>query len=348
MFKPLYVLVSYFIKGIMFLCWGLLCLSKKSRVLVARLDRGYRIEILNDDIIVMLDASWRKDAHELVSVSKSRGNVVIGVIYDLIPVTHPHLFNESLVNEFNQWLEWITKTANGFMTISKTVRDQTKSLMKERLLPNDFEQRWFDYFYLGSELDLIHNTEVSQNVTSVFNKALPVYLMVSTIEPRKNHAYLLDAFGELWAQNQKVILCFVGQIGWKCESLLERIHGHPENNKRLFMLNDLNDTDLEFAYQHSKALVFSSFEEGFGLPIVEAMQRGLPVMASNIPVFREIGEDYCAFFELDDPGSLCELVESFELTGKFPSAKQLEGYQWLTWKQATHLFLQKIKSHVAR
>ncbi len=323
-------------------------LCKHFRELIAFYDRAQPLEILNDDIIVLLDSTWEGDSHEPIRMAKSRGSIVVAVIYDLIPVTHPHFFDDALLTEYTQWLEWIGKTADGYMAISKTVRDQAKNMMKEKLPTNDFDKRWFDYFYLGSELDLVDDTAIRNVVSSIFSDSLPVYLMVSTIEPRKNHKYLLDAFDELWNHGQRIVLCVVGAVGWKSESFLERVENHPELNKHLFMLNDLNDTELEYAYKHSRALVFSSKEEGFGLPIVEAMQRGLPVMASDISVFREIGKDYCAYFELDDHRSLCKLITKFESAREFPSIKPLKGYRWFTWREATEAFLKTIKEHVAK
>ena len=63
---------------------------------------------------------------------------------------------------------------------------------------------------------------------------------------------------------------------------------------------DLSDTSLEHAYSHASALVFPSYVEGFGLPLVEAMQRGLQAMGSDIPVFREIGGEFMAYFDLEE------------------------------------------------
>ena len=310
--------------------------------------RGRPLKILNDDIIVLLDSTWQLDSHEPIRAAKSRGNIVVGVIYDLIPITHPHFFDDAPRTVYSQWFKWITETADGFMTISKTVCEKTKSMMKENLSAIEFEKKWFDYFYLGSELDQTDETEVCKRVSSVFDKFQSVYLMVSTIEPRKNHTYLLDAFDELWKHDQRIALVVIGAVGWKSESFLERIQHHPELDKRLFMFNGLSDTSLEYAYQHSKALVFTSKEEGFGLPIVEALQRGLPVMASDIPVFREIGEEYCAYFKLDDHQSLCRLITEFESKDEFPSAKPLVGYSWTTWKEATEQFIKKIAENIEK
>src|SRR5690606_41287928 len=97
---------------------------------------------------------------------------------------------------------------------------------------------------------------------------------------------LLYASELLWAEGQDAVLCFVGKIGWKTKQLNEHLRQHPQQSKQLFMWNDLSDRELEYCYMNARSLVFPSYLEGFGLPLVEAMQRGLPAMASDIPVFR--------------------------------------------------------------
>ena len=172
--------------------------------------------------------------------------------------------------------------------------------------------------------------------------------MVSTIEPRKNHVYLVDAFEKIWADGGQVALCIVGKVGWKCADLVHRITQHPELGKRLFMFNDLSDTELERCYQQSKALVFPSFVEGFGLPLVEAMQRGLPAFASDIAVFREVGGEFLAYFDIGDPASLAHSVLAFESSGQFPAQKPVSDWAWPGWKESAQELVRVISSHAHR
>lgn len=299
------------------------------------------------DQLVLLDSSWHANFFPLAEQLKRDGVGIISVIYDLIPLTHPKFCDAGLVKVFNDWFDWIARTADGYVAISTTIRDQVREEMLRRIGAQQVEQRWFDYFHLGSELDLSDaGAEVDRALLQMFKTAEPVFLMVSTIEPRKNHAYLLDAFERAWATGSTARLCIVGKIGWKCEALVERIRKHPELNRRLFMYNSLSDRSLEHAYSHATALVFPSYVEGFGLPLVEAMQRGLPAMASDIPVFREIGGDYMAYFDLADPQSLTDLVTGMEHSGKFPAALSLEQWRWLSWREASAQLVQRIERNL--
>jgi len=309
--------------------------------------RAVEVECRAGDILVLLDSSWHTDFFPLVEKLQQQGLPVVSVIYDLIPMTHPQFCDNSLVQVFDRWFEWIANTANGFIAISSTISDQVRDEVQRRLGNEKADRRWFDFFHLGSELDLLEsNKSVRPAVQKLFTSGRSVYLMVSTIEPRKNHAYLLDAFEQLWASESDVVLCFIGRIGWKNEQLIERVRSHPELKRRLFMFNDLSDVELEYAYSHAKALVFPSFVEGFGLPLVEAMQRGLPAMASNIPVFHEIGGEYISYFDLARPESLSNQVRQFEESGAFPAARHMADWSWLNWENSTRQLVQRILHHV--
>lgn len=299
------------------------------------------------DQLVLLDSSWHSDFFPHAEKLKREGVGIIAVIYDLIPLTHPHFYETRLVQVFSEWFDWITRTADGYVAISATVRDQLREEIKHRIGSTKAEKCWFDYFHLGSELDLQSvNAVVDPRLEHLFTTQEPVFLMVSTIEPRKNHEYLMDAFDRAWATGSNARLCIAGNIGWKCDALLARVRNHPEYNRRLFMFNDLNDTSLEYAYAHASALVFPSYVEGFGLPLVEAMQRGLPAMGSDIAVFREIGGEFMAYFDLQDPQRLADLVTAFECSGRFPADRDVTDWQWIGWREASLQLAERTARHV--
>ncbi|MHC8316988.1 glycosyltransferase family 4 protein [Pseudomonas sp. LB3P31] len=329
------------------------CLSLPMRILDRVLkgqkvpERCVPLQHRAGDQLVLLDSSWHANFFPLAEQLKRDGVGIVSVIYDLIPLTHPQFCDAGLVKVFNEWFDWIARTADGYVAISTTIRDQVREEMLRRVGPAQVAQRWFDYFHLGSELDLSDaRSAVDQGLLDMFKTPEPVFLMVSTIEPRKNHAYLLDAFERAWASGSRARLCIVGKIGWKCEALVERIRKHPELNRRLFMFNGLSDKSLEHAYSHATSLVFPSYVEGFGLPLVEAMQRGLPAMASDIPIFREIGGDYMAYFDLAEPQSLADLVIGMEANGEFPAALSLDDWRWLSWREASAQLVERIERNL--
>ncbi|WP_211444572.1 glycosyltransferase family 4 protein [Collimonas humicola] len=309
--------------------------------------RAFEMACRADDVLVLLDSSWHADFFPVAEKLQRQGVSIVSVIYDLIPLTHPQFCDGPLVQVFDRWFEWIANTANGFIAISGTIRDEVHAEVRRRLGSGQARSRWFDFFHLGSELDQVDaGKAVRPAVQKLFSSGRSVYLMVSTIEPRKNHAYLLDAFEQLWEEGSDAVLCFIGRIGWKNERLIERVRKHPELKRRLYMFNDLGDAELEHAYSHAKALVFPSFVEGFGLPLVEAMQRGLPVMASDIPVFHEIGGDFISYFDLDQPQSLGRQVAQFEDSGVFPALQEMKDWSWLSWEGSARQLVQRVLQQV--
>ncbi|WP_343576523.1 glycosyltransferase family 1 protein [Pseudomonas sp.] len=306
-------------------------------------ERMEPLEVQPGDQLLLLDSSWHADFFPVAERLKAQGVGLVSVIYDLIPCTHPQFCDAGLVKVFDRWFDWIAEKADGFICISTTIRDEVRAEIVRRRGEEVAQGLWFEHFYLGSELDLVRDTSaLDRKLTNMFDEGDPVYLMVSTIEPRKNHAYLLDAFERLWAEGSRARLCIIGRIGWKCDALIERIQNHPQLNQRLFMFNKLNDRGLEYAYAHARALVFPSFVEGFGLPLVEAMQRRLPVMASDIPVFREVGGDFVAYFELERPESLASLVQEFETSDRFPATRSVRDWRWLSWRDASQQLVDRV------
>jgi alpha-1,2-rhamnosyltransferase len=98
----------------------------------------------------------------------------------------------------------------------------------------------------------------------------------------------------------------------------------------LDVYTDVSDRELQSLYQNVAGLIFASSIEGFGLPLVEALQQGLPVIASDIPVFREIGGQYPTYFRDGDVEDLMKVLKAFPTTPK----QDLEGFHWRSWDEA--------------
>ena len=134
-------------------------------------------------------------------------------------------------------------------------------------------------------------------------------LCVSTLEPRKNQALLLDAMDALWDRYPDLALVLVGRIGWKTEGLVERITTHPQLGRRLFWYDRVDDALLDTLYRGAFLSVTPSFSEGFGVPVVEALAHGVPTLSSNGGALPEAGGERAEYFAPDDLDALVSAAE---------------------------------------
>jgi glycosyltransferase involved in cell wall biosynthesis len=138
---------------------------------------------------------------------------------------------------------------------------------------------------------------------------LDYLLVVSTIEPRKNHETLLSAWEKLRVEGYPSLkLMVVGKLGWHHTAIVEKFRPWMERGD-VFLLEGVGSNDLRLLYKHARATVCPSYGEGFDFAGVEAMSSGGAVVASNIPVHHEIYIDAAEYF---NPYSVDDLSMAIE------------------------------------
>jgi len=304
---------------------------------------GNEIMIRDHEILLMLDSSWPffyKFA-DVFSELKARKGKVYTVVYDLIPVLHPQASSPEMTEMFSDWINSAVRHSDGLICTSQAVADELLSYITENKLTYDNPLN-IGSFHLGAifpRVDKNDNLEQRKELSSFLQNRNKMFLMVGTIEPRKGHEFALNAFELLWQQGLDISLCIAGKAGWNVDSIMSRIHEHQELGKKLLFIENPNDSELLICYRSATALVFPSLAEGFGLPIVEAAQNGLPVIASEIPVLREIAGDNVTFFSLSSPLCLSDTIKDWLLK---PNDKGAGSMTWLTWQQSSEQLLQII------
>lgn len=269
-----------------------------------------------------------------------RGVDVRFIVYDLLPVLNPEVFGSGAKPLFEKWLACVSRYS-GAVCISQAVAEELRNWMtyhsENRSLP--FDVKWF---HLGADIE---NTHPSKGFPSEVDKVLnaltekPCFLMVGTLEPRKSHHVVLQAFDKVWEQDHDVTLVIVGKQGWMVEDLVEAIRNHHQFNKNLFWLNDISDEYLEHLYKTSACLIAASAGEGFGLPLIEAAQHKLPIIANSIPVFREVAREHAYFFDELSPEDIAKsLLQWLDLYDRNEHPKS-GNMPWLTWKQSADQLL---------
>ncbi len=300
---------------------------------------GYR----SGDWLLLIDSNWSSDLRRELHRAKRAGARVCVVVYDLIQLRRPDLASPGAGAIYRRWFVRTVPLADRILAISRTVLGDVRQQLRARAMPDPVAGS--DYFYLGFDLDHPDGPgAVSEPARAAFAAgAAACFLVVGSVEPRKCHDVVLDAFEACWRDGSTSRLVLVGREAWHGGAVARRLRGHAEFGHRLFWLQDAGDADLEYAYSHATGLVFASIEEGFGLPIVEALQRGLPVLASDIPVFREIGGRHVAYFPAGDARTLAREVRAAERIRRFAGADPIEGFSWLSWRDAARELLAKLR-----
>lgn len=158
--------------------------------------------------------------------------------------------------------------------------------------------------------------------------------MVGTIEPRKGHRQVLDAMELLWAEGIRARLTILGRHGWMMEDFVARVRAHPEFGRRLVLDDTATDDQLRAAYGRSDCLVLASLGEGFGLPLVEAATHDLPVLARDLPVFREVAGDRVGYFSGTSADALADALRQQVARAARGELRSSGDLPVLTWQQS--------------
>lgn len=137
-------------------------------------------------------------------------------------------------------------------------------------------------------------------------------------------------------------LVMVGKLGWKTEVLAGKILNHPEFGKKLFWLDGISDEYLNEVYNASSCLIAASYGEGFGLPLVEASAHGIPIIARDIPVFREVAGDGAFFFKGYSAGDLMNAIQEWQKLSEAKKAPISSSIKKLSWSESAKNLLQSI------
>ncbi len=299
-------------------------------------DRVIPVDALGPgDMFFDLDSSWQvpMTRDKLYRELKKRSVLIGSMIYDIIPVTHPHYVHEGTMYRFDPFLTGVLVYSDFIVCNTRATRERLEELIRRAGCP----QRPIWVMPLGATFRQVVNdiseSEVSQELAEATRK--PYLLMVGTLEPRKNHTLLLDAFDRgLHRDNINIIIA--GRQGWHYDEVLRRIKEHPQYGKRIFYFNHVVDAEITWLYQHAFAMVFATFVEGFGLPLVEAMHYRCPVFCSDIPELHETAGDFVSYFDPFDPQTLIDLTRSYlRRPAEYAEKKaRLADYRALTWSEA--------------
>ena len=267
---------------------------------------------------------------------RARGMRTSFVVYDLLPVTWPEKFPDTLGPIFKTWIEAVAQIADGVICISRAVADDFASWYTRQKLDRRDTPR-IGWFHLGADVQASQPSRGLPNGATEILDTLatrPFLLSVGTLEPRKGYGQVIDAFERLWTRGVDAGLIIVGRPGWNTEALRVQLEGHPENGRRLFWLHEASDEMLVKVYGKVVGLLAASEGEGFGLPLIEAAQHGLPILARDLPVFREVAGEHATYFDAPDAQALATAIQDWLASYSRREHRCSHGMSWLTWRES--------------
>lgn len=205
----------------------------------------------------------------------------------------------------------VAALADGIMCVSPVVANQLEQLLTKRYGVKELPP--IVTVELGSDITLADRELAVSELPVATGLDVPKFknaaLVVGTLEPRKGHADVLAAFELIWAADHGIPLVLIGRAGWNTGALQRRIRQHPQFERLLFWLEDVDDHALHAAYRHCRLVIVPSLAEGYGLPLDEALALGSPVLARNIAVFgRHIDRRISYFAEHADAASIADAI----------------------------------------
>lgn len=227
------------------------------------------------------------------------------VIHDLIPIYYPNGCDKKFVSKFTDWIK--RSHPNAYFCVSDyTAKDL------HRFKPESAETPFYK-MYLGAEerFKPIENKEEIISAKEKYGIKTPKYfLAVSEITERKNLPHLLRAFASFLKDSEAkdISLVLVGPVRKGYEEVLKQVKGLTDYQDKILQTGFVANEDLTALYCGATAFIYPSLYEGFGLPVLEAMQCGTPVITCNNTSLPEVGGDAVLYINGKDDNQTAQML----------------------------------------
>jgi glycosyltransferase involved in cell wall biosynthesis len=257
---------------------------------------------------------------------RRHGARAIVVVHDLIPITHPEYCRPGEREKHVTRMRCAIEVSAGIVANSVHTKE---SLMT----------------FCASEGHTMPPAIVAPLAPGITGTAIgprpiekPYFVIISTIEPRKNHWMLLQLWRKLVERKgrEAPILVVIGQRGWECENVVDLLERSAQLKGFVIEKPYCSDQELATLLRHAQALLFPSFAEGYGLPVMESLAAGVPVIASDLAVFQEIVGDVPDYAHPLDGKRWEELILDYASTESAMRRAQMQRlltFQPTTWPQ---------------
>jgi len=227
------------------------------------------------------------------------------LIHDLIPITHPEYCRSGEAEKHAVRMRTALRSASGIIVNSASTGDELATFARSEGLPVAP--------ILVAHLGIETLPESGKSSPS----PRPYFLSIGTIEGRKNHILLLRLWARLRANLAQCApdLILIGQRGWEAGETFALLDGPQHAHGKIIELSHCSDAELAAWIDHAQALLMPSHVEGFGLPVLEALARGTPVIATDLPVYREIAQAIPLLIDPSDEDAWLQAIVEYTADG---------------------------------
>jgi glycosyltransferase involved in cell wall biosynthesis len=243
-------------------------------------------------------------------------------LHDLLPIEMPEYFKPSERPRHMRRLKTLARRARALIVSTEVVRDSVRRQLKP------LGRRDVPILVAPPPPDPIFCRRTSAE-TAVAEH--PYFVVCGTIEPRKNHLLLLQVWRDLVARLGKAApkLVVVGKRGWENEHVIDLLERCPSLQGHIIEVSGLPTPSVRRLFLGARAVLLPTFAEGYGLPLIEALACGAPVIASDIPVFHEVAKGRAMTLDPTDGPAWRQAICAFAQSPSPERDRQIEvGRGW--------------------
>ena len=240
-------------------------------------------------------------------------------VHDMVYKLFNHTLPYSKSLYYNLLMPDSLKKVSAIITISNTTKN---------IITSEYPQLKDKIFvtYLSSGFENLDNTDPAEYDRIIKNHNIngPYILFVSTIEPRKNLEGLLTALNFIDRKDIKLVV--VGNLGWKYKNVFKTLKKY-NLSERVIFTKSVSSEEIKALYSKSEAFIYPSFYEGFGIPILEAMRAGTPVITSGLGATKEVAGDAAFFINPYNPDSITNAINTLLSNDRIRTNLTKKGFE---------------------
>lgn len=270
----------------------------------------------------------------------------VHIIYDLIAIRYPEYFTPEAAAEVRDIVASLNARSVIFAISESTKRDLLS--YRPDLRP---EQITVMYLAAASTFRPCHSAEKIRLMRNAYGipDDVPYLLALATLEVRKNLDQVVNAFVLYLNRNpdSAAHLVLAGMTGWKLEQLHQALRAAGPWRERIVLAGFVEDSDLGALYSDAKCFIYLSRYEGFGLPPLEAMSCGTPVISANNSSLPEVIGDAGLLFDADDVDGVATAIDRILNSPEFRarlSEKGIERAKTFDWDSSTELMIEALEN----